>query len=168
VTIRLEPFAEEHLSLFDDVLGDPDVQRFTRVPDQPPPDFPRRWLERYEQGRLDGTLEAFAIVGPDDMVMGFAGAVAIDREASTAELGYMVAPAARGRGVASQALALLTDWAFAELGAQRLELVISVDNLGSKRVAERCGYRREGVLRSVYVKAGRREDMELWSRVVTD
>src|SRR5438034_6397481 len=48
----------------------------------------------------------------------------------------------RSRGVASEALRLMTEWAFAELGMQRLELLISVENEASKRVAARCGYVR--------------------------
>jgi RimJ/RimL family protein N-acetyltransferase len=50
----------------------------------------------------------------------------------------------------------------------RLELLISVDNAASKKVAERCGYLQEGVLRSLYVKPGVREDTEIWSRLPTD
>lgn len=50
----------------------------------------------------------------------------------------------------------------------RLELWIDVVNEASKRVAERCGYVREGVLRSVYFKQGRRHDFEIWSRLPTD
>jgi RimJ/RimL family protein N-acetyltransferase len=163
VTIRLEQFTEEHLPLFDEILDDPAVLRFTRMPSEAPPDFPARWLERYREGRRERTLEAFAIVSGEGRAIGFAGAVAIDVETATAELGYVVAPAARGRGVGSQALALLTDWAFADLGAERLELMISVENEPSKRVAGRCGYRLEGVLRSIFVKPGLRDDMELWS-----
>jgi len=79
-----------------------------------------------------------------------------------------VAPNARGRGVATAALGLLTEWALTELGLQRLELQISVDNLASKRVAERCGYVLEGVLRSVYLKNGVREDTEVWSKLASD
>jgi len=52
--------------------------------------------------------------------------------------------------------------------AERLELRISVDNVASKRVAERCGYTRDGVLRSLYVKEGLREDTEVWSRLPGD
>jgi RimJ/RimL family protein N-acetyltransferase len=45
----------------------------------------------------------------------------------------------------------------AKLDALRVELWIDVLNEPSKRVAERCGYVREGVLRSVYFKQGRRQ-----------
>jgi RimJ/RimL family protein N-acetyltransferase len=62
----------------------------------------------------------------------------------------------------------LTEWAFAELGMFRLELKISAENIGSKKVAERCGYVREGVLRSVYFKQDLRDDTEIWSGLATD
>jgi RimJ/RimL family protein N-acetyltransferase len=70
--------------------------------------------------------------------------------------------------VASAALRALTEWAFSELGAERLELLIATGNDASKRVAERCGYVREGVLRSAYFKQDLREDTEIWSRLPTD
>jgi RimJ/RimL family protein N-acetyltransferase len=50
----------------------------------------------------------------------------------------------------------------------RLELLISVENPASKRVAERCGYAVEGVLRSMHVREGFREDTEIWSRLPGD
>ena len=50
----------------------------------------------------------------------------------------------------------------------RLELFISTDNVASKRVAERSGYVREGVLRSLHFKQDVREDTEIWSRLATD
>jgi RimJ/RimL family protein N-acetyltransferase len=133
-----------------------------------PPDFARTWLARYEEGRRDGTREAFAIVDDEGGFLGLALVPQIDRETRTAELGYVVAPAARGRGVASEALRQLSAWAVAELGIFRLELLISVDNAASKRVAEKCGYICEGVLRSFHVKQDVREDTEIWSRLATD
>jgi RimJ/RimL family protein N-acetyltransferase len=166
--LGLVPFGEEHLAELEEILADPDLLRFTRVPEPVPPGFARTWLERYEDGRRDGTREAFAIVDDAGGFLGLVVAPQIDRETRTAELGYIVAPAARGRGVATEALRQLTEWAFAEPGMLRLELMISVDNAASKRVAERCGYVREGVLRSLYFKQGRREDTEIWSRLATD
>jgi RimJ/RimL family protein N-acetyltransferase len=161
--VRLVQFAERHLPAFERMLDDPDVKRFTRLPVPAPPGFPRTWLGRYEQGRRDGSSEAFAIVDDADEFLGCAMAFGIEADEGTAELGYVVAPSARGRGVATEALRLLTDWGFTERGLLRIELLISVDNLASIRVAERAGYVKEGVLRSLYVKDGRREDHELWS-----
>jgi RimJ/RimL family protein N-acetyltransferase len=163
--IRLEPFDRSHLAFLAELLDDPDVVRFTRVPADTPPGFSETWFGAYEQGRRDGTREAFAIV--DGGFLGVAVAPRIDRASRTAELGYLVAPAARGRGVATEALRLLTDWAFAQ-DLHRLELLISHENEGSKRVAERCGYVREGLLRSYWLKDDVRGDTEIWSRLPTD
>jgi RimJ/RimL family protein N-acetyltransferase len=166
--IRLELLGDSHVAAVADLVEDADTQRFTRIPVPPPDDFARTWIEAYERGRSDGSREGFAIVDDAGTFLGLALAVRIEREAAEVELGYVVAPAARGRGVATEALRLLTSWAFEELAAQRIELVISVDNPASRRVAERCGYVCEGVLRSVYVKPGVRDDAELWSRLPTD
>ena len=165
--IRFEPFGESHLEELEEMLEDPELLRFTRVPEPVPPGFARTWLDRYEEGRRDASREAFAIVDEGGSFLGLALAPRIEREARTAELGYVVAPAARGRGVATEALQRLTEWAFG-LGMLRLELLISVENGASKRVAERCGYVCEGVLRSLHVKQGVHEDTEIWSRLATD
>jgi RimJ/RimL family protein N-acetyltransferase len=166
--LALVPFGVEHLSHVEEMLDDADTLRFTRIPEPVPPGFARAWFDRYAEARRDGSREAFAIVDDRGEFLGLALAPQIDRETRTAELGYVVAPAARGRGVATEALRQLTDWAFAQAGMLRLELLISVENGGSKKVAERCGYVREGVLRSAYFKQDLREDTEIWSRLATD
>ena len=168
VAVSLRPLAEEHL---DDVAGlfdDPDVLRFTRLPVPPPPGYARQWLDRYEAGRLDGTREAFAAVDDDGGFVGLALAVDIDREGREVELGYIVAPGARGRGVATAMLDELTRWAFAELGALRITLIIDVENVASSRVAERCGYVLEGVMRSSLPQGRRAHRRGLWSRLPSD
>ena len=165
--MRLEPFGEQHLHALSAILDDPDIVRFTRVPEPTPPDFARTWLAGYEAGRRDGTREAFAVRDDDGAFLGLALAPSIDREAREVELGYLVAPAARGRGVATAILRELTRWAFAQ-GALRAELVINVENPASERVAERCGYVREGVLRSIHFKGEQHTDASLWSRLPTD
>jgi RimJ/RimL family protein N-acetyltransferase len=165
--VRLEPFTEAHVAELEPMLGDADILRFTRVPDPTPPGFARDWMAMYEAGRRDGTREAFAAVDGDGLLVGLALAPTIDRDERQAELGYLVAPAARGRGIATELLRLLTDWAFAQ-GVLRAELVIDVENPASRRVAERAGYVREGVMRSINFKNGIRIDAELWSRLPSD
>ena len=98
----------------------------------------------------------------------FALAPHIDPEAAEMELGYIVAPDARGRGVATEMLQRLTEWAFSERSAERLVLLIDCANAASLRVAERADYKREGVLRSLQIKPGVRADTEMWSRLPTD
>lgn len=63
-------------------------------------------------------------------------------------IGYWVAAPSRGRGVCTRALRLLCKWALDELDLQRLDLITDPENLASQRVAEKVGFRREGVLRA--------------------
>ncbi len=163
--IRLTPITASHLEQLDELAADPAVQRFTRVPVPPPPGFARSWLDFYELGRQEGTRQAFALTDGGGGFAGVGVAPRIDRPGRTAELGYVVAAAARRRGVGTRALRLLTEWAFDDLDAVRLELLISVANLPSQRVAENCGYVFEGVLRSFHVKQELREDTQIWSRL---
>jgi len=165
--VELEPLNESHLPGVQRLVDDPVAIQFTRIPEPPPPGFAEAWFGRYEEGRRDGTREAFAIV-EDGSFLGLALAPTIDRESATVELGYILTEEARGRGVATEALRQLTEWTLRETGAKRIELLISVDNVASKKVAERAGYELEGVLRSTYLKEGRREDSEIWSLLAPD
>jgi RimJ/RimL family protein N-acetyltransferase len=165
--MRLEPFTDVHVPLLGELLGDPDRLRFTRIPEPPGDDFAADWARRYEAGRRDGTKEGFAALDDDGRLLGLALVPTIERDEGQAELGYMVTPSARGRGVATAILKGLTAWAFAQ-GIERCELVISAGNTGSERVAERAGYVREGTLRSIHLKQGKRENVTIWSRLPTD
>lgn len=167
-TIRFVPFSEEHLPHVAAMLDDPEVLRFTRVPDPPPEDFARTWLERYEQGRREGTRDAWAALDADGEFVGLAMAPSVNREGLEAEVGYMVAPAARGRGVARAMLEELTRWAFEEAGMLRVTLLIDLANAASLQVARRCGYFHEGTMRSAPHKNGIRIDVTIWSRLPTD
>jgi RimJ/RimL family protein N-acetyltransferase len=166
--LRLEPLAARHLPFIPSLLADTDVLRFTRIPEPVPEGFAEEWVARYEASRLDGTREGFAVVNDEGRPLALGLVPEIDAEAAEAEIGYIVWPEARGRGVATETLRLVTEWAFQERAIERAYLMISVENAASKRVAERSGYVREGVLRSVYVKPGLREDVEIWSRLRSD
>jgi RimJ/RimL family protein N-acetyltransferase len=169
VAVRLVPLDETHLAGIEALLDDTDTLRFTRIPEPVPPGFAREWLDRYEAGRRDGSKEAFAVLDGDGSFVGIALAPDIDRVAGELELGYIVAPAARGRGIATELLGQLTRWALDEVGVERIRLIIDVENVASERVAERCGYVREGVLRSTYLKASfERVDVAVWSRLPSD
>ena len=72
----------------------------------------------------------------------------VNEQSRIGHIGYWCAPWARGRGVTTRALRLLSRYGLDELGLERLELVTDPDNRASQRVAEKVGFEREGVLRS--------------------
>jgi ribosomal-protein-serine acetyltransferase len=105
-----------------------------------------RWfIERARSDWLMGHAAVFAIA--DALDDGLLGAVAIQAgRLHRPFVGYWVGPWARGRGVATRAVALISAWAMQALETARLELVVEVGNAASERVAEKAGFQREGVL----------------------
>jgi RimJ/RimL family protein N-acetyltransferase len=82
----------------------------------------------------------------------------------TGHIGYWMAARARGRGLTTAALRALSRWAIEDLGLGRVELVTDPDNIASQRVAEKAGFQREGVLRSMLVnRDGSRRDGVMFS-----
>jgi RimJ/RimL family protein N-acetyltransferase len=150
------------------MADDAGVVRFTRVPAGADETFVRGWIKRYEDGLGDGSRAGFAIRDHDGVFVGFAALVDLDLDRREAEIGYMVDPVARGRGIASRAVELLTRWSFEELDLIRVELRIDVQNSASESVARRTGYQRDGVLRNVHFKEGARCDLGVWSRLSND
>ena len=86
-----------------------------------------------------------------------------------AELGYVLARAHWGKGVATDAVKRTVATVFGEVqGLERVEALVDVDNPASQRVAEKAGFRREGVLRRHYWHKGRARDMVMYSFISSD
>lgn len=93
-----------------------------------------------------------------------------DREHGIGSIGYTVGEAFRGRGYATAAVAAVLPIAFdpEQLALERLEILAAVDNLASRRVAERNGFRLEGILRGLLVINGTRVDHALYALLRSD
>ena len=65
------------------------------------------------------------------------------------EVGYWIRTSAAGNGYVTEGVHALVACAFEHLGAQRVGLVTGEENIPSRKVAQRCGFELEGVLRSV-------------------
>lgn len=140
---------------------DPETLRFS-WPHVEPYTEAHAWAHHVENMRAweSGTSAEFALIHPDDdaAIIGGASVYDIEHDQRRASVGYWVAAPARRRGVATHAVLLLARWAFEDLGMARLQLTCGPDNLPSQRVAERCGFTREALLRShIPFKGGRRD-----------
>jgi RimJ/RimL family protein N-acetyltransferase len=85
-----------------------------------------------------------------------------------AEVGYWLAKDARGQGHVTRAVRLITDWGFRHLGLERIDLMAATGNPASQRVAERCGFTREAVLRSYMPSKQGRQDMVAFGLLASD
>lgn len=166
--IALRPWAEADLDVMVAICSDPDIARFTRVPDPYSEADAREWFDA-QPGRLEaGEGVTCAIVAGGGAPVGSVGLRIDPSDGDIAEAGYMVGRAARGRGVATAALRLASRWGLRDLGVARVQLTTHLDNVASQRVAERAGFRREGVLRSWEELRGRRVDLVMYSLVAAD
>ncbi|MCR2791884.1 GNAT family N-acetyltransferase [Microbacterium sp. zg.Y625] len=104
----------------------------------------------------------------DGVPIGSIALTHIDRRHDTAWVSYWLASAARGRGLATRALAAASDWGFAHAGLFRLELGHRVNNPASCGVATRAGFAREGLERAKLRYGEERFDVELHARLATD
>lgn len=119
-----------------------------------------RWRARW-------TLETGAswVVERQGVVAGRVALRSLSLELGLAEAAYWTLPEGRGKGVTTAAVTEMTRWALDDLGLHRIELRHSVGNPASCRVAERAGYRQEGLLHSATLHADGWHDMHLHAKV---
>jgi [ribosomal protein S5]-alanine N-acetyltransferase len=110
-------------------------------------------LIRNRGGQMVGHIEFFPPVGYWDAF----------------ELSYQLYDDAHaGRGYTTEAVQLLVDYLFGSKKKHRIQLVIVPDNAASKRIAEKCGFTYEGLVRGAFFNDGRNHDVELYGLVRTD
>ena len=127
------------------------------------------WIERQHDRLTEGAGFSFCAVDrTSGTPVGTVGLWTRGFPGGRVSAGYSLAPSARGRGVATDARAAVTDFAWSLPPIHRIELFIEPCNEGSRRTAARAGYRHEGLLRSHHEIGGQRRDMELWARLRTD
>ncbi|WP_432504053.1 GNAT family N-acetyltransferase [Kineococcus arenarius] len=134
---------------------DADTVRFTTVPAP----YGRADAEGFVAGLAAawerGEVAGWAVQAGDR----FAGTVDLrHRPAGWAEIGFGLAPWARGRGVTTRAVRLALAWGFDELHLAGVHWQAVVGNTASWRVAQKCGFRREGEVRGLLVHRGERLD----------
>lgn len=132
---------ERDLSAIDLGIHDPDVVRWFGQPDSDATDV----IALNRRRAADGS-PTLSICEGDGACIGLVWVNASGADATVGSVGYWLLPGARGRGLATRAVRLLSAWAISDLGFTRLRLLAEPDNDRSQRVAERAGFRRVGVL----------------------
>ncbi len=142
----------------DEVLAqgrDPQMQRWTSVPSPYGLQDARAWLAGREHDWIDNHYLSFAI----ETAGRFAGTVDLRPDGrGAAEVGYGLAPWARGRGVMSRALRLLLPWGFTTLDLEVVLWRARAGNWPSRRVAWAVGFRVEGLVRGLLPDRTERHD----------
>ena len=168
-TITLRPWADSDTEFVARACRDPEIPRWTMVPDEMNETQALDWVRRFRDlPRLDRAAPFAITRTTTDEPLGSVGVADFDWHEGIGHVFYWLAADARGHGYATRAVRLISDWSFRTLELARLELCAHPDNLASQAVAVRAGYTREGVLRSAMVVKGARWDVVLFSLLPGD
>ncbi|WP_309232390.1 GNAT family N-acetyltransferase [Micromonospora tarensis] len=166
--LRLRPIEEHDLDAVVRTCRDPETIRWTTVPDP----YERADAQAYQTFSRDawarGDAACFVIADQDDRYVGSLELRLSAADPLLADVGFMAAPAARGRGNLPAALVALSAWGFSTLGLARIEWRAHVGNTSSRRAAEKAGFRFEGTARGGVQHRGERVDTWLAALLAGD
>ncbi|WP_240760965.1 GNAT family N-acetyltransferase [Mycolicibacterium sp. CR10] len=138
---------------------DPDIQRW-HVRRADSVDEAQQWITSWRAGWDEESQLNWALVDRStDSLMGRVSLKGVDLHDGSAGVAYWMVPAWRGRGLCSQAVIALCQWAFNEAGFHRIGLAHSVFNGASCRVAVKAGFRAEGIRKGAALHADGWHDM---------
>lgn len=157
--LRLRPMEERDLDAVVRNCRDPESIRWTTVPDP----YERVDAQGYQAHNRDawarGDAAGFVIADVDDRYVGSLDLRLSPIDPLLADVGFMTAPEARGRGYLPAALVALGAWGFGTLGLARIEWRANVGNNASRRAAEKAGFVVEGTARGGVQHRGERVDV---------
>jgi ribosomal-protein-alanine N-acetyltransferase len=169
--LLVRPLVVDDAKLVTDIFDNKLVRRWIPVADDEVTGFDGYdWCTELAVERRDsGAGDHYGIVRREDgRLVGCLWTKNTDWLARTTEVGFAVAPDARGYGVAPEAVDVLALALLLEHRFQRVEVRVVPGNLASRRVAEKAGFTYEGLLRNAgHVHSGR-VDLEMWSLVAAD
>jgi RimJ/RimL family protein N-acetyltransferase len=167
ITLR-KPEERDILPLYEGVQ-DPIIPKFTRIP----ANYQMANAEHYVRERSpNGFTMRTELQLALEYDGKFAGALSfhtLDIEDEKAEIGYWLTADVRGKGVATAATRLLTEYGFDTIGFHRIEALVVASNVPSLKVLKNAGYMQEGIMRDASLQGdGTREDMVLFGAIRTD
>ena len=149
--------------------NDAETARWTSAPFPHTPEHAREYVQQIAPtGWASGKDLTWAVCDSTTSQVLANVAVRAAADPDVWDVGFWCVPEARGSGVVTEALGVVCRWAFAELGAVRVEWRAHVGNGASRRVAEKAGFRVEGVLRHGLTHRGEHVDGWLAARLPDD
>ncbi|MET7945838.1 GNAT family N-acetyltransferase [Micromonospora sp. NPDC005324] len=166
--LRLRPMEEQDLDAVVQTSQDPETIRWTTVPDP----YERADAQGFQAYGRDawarGDAACFVIADPDDRYAGTLELRLSPADPLVADVGFVTAPTARGRGYLPAALVAVSAWGFSTLGLARIEWKANVGNTASRRAAEKAGFLIEGTARGGVQHRGERVDVWVGALLAKD
>jgi RimJ/RimL family protein N-acetyltransferase len=158
----LRPPREADAGWIAESVADPEIPRWTRIPSPYTKDDAFAWIALAESMLRAGSAYHLVIADAErDAPLGSAGLEVHNDPPPHGEIGYWVAASARGRGVATRAVRLLTAWAVERCSLPMVEIHVLPANRASHEVARRAGFAPAG--QRLLPFRGRVEDFDIYA-----
>jgi RimJ/RimL family protein N-acetyltransferase len=139
--VVLREWEDGDLAAMVGLFDDPDVAYWTPLVSPFDLEAARLYLKRAQERRAAGKRVQLAVTADGGEPMGEVLLMLSELDLDVAEIGYAIGPAYRGRGLATRAVRVMTDFAHGTVGVSRLLLEIESGNAASAAVARAAGYR---------------------------
>ncbi len=164
----MRPFLESDAPMVQKLAGAPEVASSTlHIPHPYPPGSAIEWIGTHVGMWESGEALVLAITHPDEGLVGAVG-LHLRRVHARAILGYWVGVPYWGRGYATEAARRVLDYAFDEMGLNRVEASHMTRNPASGRVMQKLGMQFEGIRREAVLKDGVPVDLAVYAVLAGD
>lgn len=143
--LMLRPWHLDDVCAVHEICQDPAIQEFTTVPVPYTRDIAEHWIRSSPQKYLEREKISLAGVRNGEIALSVS-LHSIHEFDHVGEIGYWVSPSARGEGLASHAVTMLTEFAFA-IGFRRITAITLPENAASQKTLLNAGFELETVLR---------------------
>jgi RimJ/RimL family protein N-acetyltransferase len=159
--VVLREWSDDDVPAMVALLDDPEIDQWTPIESPFDAEAAARYLARARARRREGRALQLAVTTDGEAPLG--EVLLFDPARGTAELGYAIGAAHRGRGLARASVLALVDHAAAAYGLQRFLLRIPPGNAASRAVARSAGFELTRDPLVARAAKGRRVELETWS-----
>jgi ribosomal-protein-alanine N-acetyltransferase len=165
--VTLRPSSDSDIDAIFHACQDPLIPAFTTVPADYTIDHAIEFVRSDPFSLAERRELRFIVEFGNGSAKKFAGVISlhtINIKNHTAEVGYWMEKAMRGKGIATTAVSMITDYGFTTIGFRRIEGLADFDNEASQKVLMKAGFEKEGILRNKVTREdGRQIDMALFA-----
>jgi len=143
---------------------DPEVTKYLLWSPHPDKAYTFEYISYLQNRYKTGDFFDWAIICPEsEKMIGTCGFTRFDFQHNSAEIGYVINPEYRGKGIATEASARIIRYGFEELALNRIECKYMIENAASRRVMEKNGMIFEGIRRQGMLIKGNYKDIGICS-----
>lgn len=151
------------------IWSDPDVTKFMNIPNFTHEDQAIEIIKMLDElAEVQKAIRFTMIERQSNEIIGSCGFNFIDFESEKAEIGYEIAKAYWGQGLAPESINALLDYGFQTLKLNRIEAKVEPENANSIKVLHKLNFTFEGTLRQYEKVNGKFIDLNMYSRLTTD